>query len=159
MQLTSKTGEKTMRTILKIVLVAGTLVGRGIGQEAKAESSVKRHPGEHLHYSVALADGDVGKITAVSVILRTSAPSSPSQPNAGAEFGVQCQKSPDPKVWTCDLTIPSAIRDGDYQLYHVSVGSPDFGKSYDEDFHVPLVPIQNPNTLTPPSKVTVTEHP
>jgi len=148
-----------MRTILKIVLVAGTLMSLGLGQEAKAESSVKRHPGEHLHYNVALSDGDVGKITAVGVSLRTSAPNTPSQPNAGAEFSGQCQKSPDPKVWACDVTIPSNIRDGDYQLYHVGVGSPDFGKGYDEDFHVPLVPIQNPNTLALPSKVTVTEHP
>jgi hypothetical protein len=118
--------------------------------------TVRRHPGEHLHYTVTLADGDIGKVTGVQVSLKTSAPMTAEQPNAISEFGGQCQKSSDPKVWTCDLTIPTNMRDGDYQLYHVNVGTPDFGKAYDEDFHVPIVPIQNPNTFTPPSKVTVT---
>jgi hypothetical protein len=125
----------------------------------QAQPSIKRHPGDHLHYSVILADGDIGKITAVSVVLRTSAPDRSSQPGAGGQFGGQCQKSTDPKIWTCDVVIPDGTRDGDYQLYRVNMGTREFGTNHDEDFHVPLVPIQNPNTFTPPSKVTVTEQP
>jgi hypothetical protein len=36
--------------------------------QEQQQLSVKRHPGEHLHYQVTLADGDIGKITGVSVL-------------------------------------------------------------------------------------------
>ncbi len=123
-----------------------------------AQSPLKRHPGEHLHYNVRVADGDIDKITGVNVHLKTNASAPPNQAGT-SQFGGQCQKSPDPKIWTCDVVIPSGVIDGDYQLFQVGLGTPDFGKSYTEDFHVPIVPIQNPNTFTPPSKVTVTEQP
>jgi hypothetical protein len=123
------------------------------GQEPK----VKRHPGEHLHYSVRLNDGDIDNITGVSVSLGTVATGRPDQ-QLGTRFEGECQKSSDPKIWTCDVLIPSSIVDGDYQLNRVGVGAGRyFGKSYTEDFHVPVVPIQNPDTFNPPSKVSVTE--
>jgi hypothetical protein len=150
-----------MRTILKTVLIAGTLLTLGIAnaQQSQVQPSVKRHPGEHISYTVTLADGDISKITGVSVHLVTNAPELPNQPGAQPQFGGQCKKSADPKIWNCDVLIPDGIRDGDYKLSQVSLGTPNLGRSYTEDFHVPMVPIQNPSTFTPPSKVTVTEQP
>jgi hypothetical protein len=148
-----------MRSLLKVVFIAGTLLSLGVAQAQQSQPSVKRHPGQHLHYDITLADGDIGKIAGVSVALRTSTPARPDQPNAGGEFGGQCQKSPDPRAWTCDVVIPDGVRDGDYRLFHVGVGTREFGTDYSEDFHVPIVPIENPNTFTAPSKVTVTEQP
>jgi hypothetical protein len=106
-----------------------------------------------------LADGDIDKVTNVAVSLRTEAPETPKQPGLQNTFGGQCKKSSDPKVWGCDITIPQNVRDGDYRLYAVGVSSNDFSSGYNEDFHVPLVPIENTGTFTPPSKVTVTERP
>ena len=143
-----------MKTVGNLLVVIALTILPLYGQ-----SSVKRHPGEHLHYNVALADGDIGKITGVNVHLRTNATPPPNQPGAARQFGGNCQKSVDPKIWTCDVLIPLQAVSGDYQLFNIGVGTPDFGKSYEEDFHVPLVPIENPNTFTPPSKVTVTEQP
>jgi hypothetical protein len=125
----------------------------------QAQPSVKRHPGEHLNYTVILEEGDVAKVTGVSVHLSSPSSASPTQPGAPSQFGFNCQKSADPRVWSCDGVIPTNIADGDYRLSEVSLGTPDFAKSYDEDFHVPIVPIQNPNTFKPPSKITVTERP
>lgn len=147
-----------MRTILKTVLVAEILLSLGIANAQQAQPSVKRHPGQHLHYNVKLADGDISKVTGVSVHLKTNATPTPDQAGT-TQFGGNCQKSADPKIWICDVVIPSGVIDGNYQLFQVSAGTPDFGKAYTEDFHVPIVPIQNPNTFTPPSKVTVTEQP
>jgi hypothetical protein len=147
-----------MRKVLKTILLAGTLLGLGIASGQQALPSVKRHPGEHLHYSVTFGGGDIGKIAGVSVHLKTSATPRPDQ-QGGNQFGGNCQKSSDPKTWTCDVVIPAGIIDGDYQLFQAGAGTPEFGASYTEDFHVPIVPIQNPNTFTPPSKVTVTEQP
>jgi hypothetical protein len=62
-------------------------------------------------------------------------------------------------MWNCDISIPTGVANGDYQLFRVGLGTPDFGKSYEEDFHLPIVPVENPNTFSPPSKVTVTEQP
>lgn len=142
---------KRTGTLLVVIALAGLPL---FGQQA----AVKRQPGEHLHYSVAVADGDINKITGVSVHLITNATPRPDQQGT-TQFGGNCQKSSDPKTWTCDVLIPDGIIDGDYKLFQVSLGTPVFGKTYDEDFHVPTVPIKNPNTFTPPSKVTVKEQP
>jgi hypothetical protein len=139
---------KTLGSLLVAIALTLPLYGQ----------SVKRHPGEHLHYNVTLADGDVAKVTGVSVHLNSPTPPPPTQPGAQIQFGGNCQKTADPKIWSCDITIPN-IADGDYRLSEVDLGTPDFSKPYNEDFHVPIVPIQNPNTFTPPSKVTVTERP
>jgi hypothetical protein len=147
-----------MRKTLKTILLAGTLLGLGIAQAQQPESSVKRHPGEHLHYTVALSDGDIGKVTNVSVHLQTDMPAPDKQPNASGQFGGLCVKSNDPKIWTCDIVIPPAIRDGNYRLSIVGVSSATFGTEYREDFHVPVVPIENENTFRAP-RVTVTEQP
>ena len=124
-----------------------------------AQTSIKRHPGEHLHYQITLQGGDVDKVTNVTVNLRSSMAAPSTQPAAQTEFGTQCKKSAESKIWNCDVEIPQGIADGDYRLYHVGVSAANFGKSYDEDFSVPTVPIQNSSTFTPPSKVTVTPQP
>jgi hypothetical protein len=137
----------------------GTLLA-GIALTAlPLHGQVVRHPDQHLRYNVALADGDIDKITSISVHLVTNAPATPDKPGAVGQFGGNCQKSSDPKVWSCDVTIPKNVADGDYRLAEIDMGTAQFGKSYNGDFHVPLVPIQNSNTFTPPSKVTVTEQP
>lgn len=147
--------EKKMKTVgilvVGIALTALPLYGQ--------QPSVKRHPGEHLRYNVTLSDGDIGKVSGVQVHLKTSATAPPNQPGAGTQFGTQCQKSSEPKVWNCDVEIPKGIVSGDYELFQVGVGTPEFGTSYTQDFHVPIVPIQNSDTFTPPSKVTVTPQP
>ncbi|MGB8523251.1 MAG: hypothetical protein WCD43_09805 [Candidatus Acidiferrales bacterium] len=139
------------------MILFSTLPARAQQQQPQ-QLSVKRHPNEHLHYQVTVADGDIGKITGVSVHLKTSATPRPDQQGT-TEFGGNCQKTNDPKTWTCDVVIPTGIIDGDYQLFQVGVSTPVFGTSYTEDFHVPVVPIENPDTFTPPSKVTVKQQP
>lgn len=139
-----------------LLVLAGLTVCFMASPLAGQDAVVKRHPGDHLHYTVTLADGDINKIVAVNVGLQTTAQPRPDQ-EGGSSFGAQCQKSSDPKIWTCDVVIPTGTIDGDYRLSRVGVGTPDFGKSYTEDFHLPVVPIQNPNTFTPPSKVVVTQ--
>jgi hypothetical protein len=131
----------------------------------QVQPSVKRHPGEHVHYRVTLADGDIEKVSGVSIVLTRSStqPAPLNQPNAQTQFGGDCKKSSDPKVWDCDAEIKQTVTDGDYELFQVWVvhqgrDNVNFGKSYG-DFHLPVVPIQNPNTFTPPSKVTVTPQP
>jgi hypothetical protein len=126
---------------------------------AQQQVSVNRHPGEHLHYNVTLTDGDTNKVATVSVVLKTVSPQSPNQPSAHAQFAAPCQKSSDPKTWTCDVEIPQDLRDGDYQLYRVNIGSIQFGTYIDGDFHVPLVRVENPNTFKAPTKVTITPQP
>jgi hypothetical protein len=123
------------------------------------QPSLKRHPGEHLHYRVTLKDGDIDKVTSVNVHLQTNAPVPPDKPGGQRQFGGSCQKTNDPKIWDCDIVIAAFVIDGDYQIFQVNIGSPDFGASISEDFHVPLVPVTNPKTFNPPSKVTVTEQP
>jgi hypothetical protein len=150
-----------MRTILKTILSAGILLSLGIAsaQQSNMELSVQRHSGDRLHYDVAFADGDIGKIVRVSVSLQTNAPETPNQPGASASFGGNCQKTNDPKTWTCDVVVPPSVRDGDYRLYDVSISSSEFGTNYEKEFHVPLVHIKNTSVFSPPSKVTVSERP
>jgi hypothetical protein len=131
----------------------------------QAQPSVKRHPGQHLHYDITLADGDIEKVSTVSIALtRASTPPVPAnQPNAVSQIGGDCAKSSDPKVWNCDVEIKQNVADGDYELFQVWVThqgpkNVNFGKSYG-DFHLPVVSIQNPETFTPPSRVTVTPQP
>jgi hypothetical protein len=127
------------------------------GQEAQL--SVKRHPNDHLHYTVTVLDGDIDKITIVVVHLSSPVSAASDQPGAVSQFGANCQKSADPKMWDCDIVIPTNVANGNYRLSEVAVSTPDFGKAYDEDFHVPIVPIENLKTFNPPSKVKVTERP
>jgi len=144
-----------MRTVASF-LCGAVLVLPLYGQQP----AVKRKPGDHVHYNVSLADGDVSKVTRVSMVLATNAPEAPNQLGSQGQFGADCQKTKDdPKVWFCDGLIPPNIRPGDYRVLNVVVATDDFGKGYHEDFHVPLVPIENPNTFTPPTKVTVTPQP
>lgn len=149
------------RTVMFMVFAAPAMIlfpTLSARAQQPQQLSVKRHPSEHLHYQVTLADGDIGKISAVSVHLKTSATPRPDQQGT-TEFGSQCQKANDPKTWTCDVVIPSGIIDGDYQLFQVGVSTPIFGTSYTEDFGVPVVPIENRDTFTPPTKVTVKQQP
>jgi hypothetical protein len=121
------------------------------------QPTVTRHPSDHLHYTVTLTDGDIGKITGVQVVLRSTTPIPEKQPGAANQFPGNCQKTNDPKIWDCNIEIPNNVGDGEYRLNTVNVGTPTLGKSYSEDFHLSLVTIQNPDTFLPPSKVTVTE--
>jgi hypothetical protein len=135
-----------------LVITSGLLGQVLYGQQP----AVKRHPGDHLRYTVTLADGDTGKVTGVSVHLKTPAAPRPDQ-QGRPQIDSGCQKSANPKVWACDVVIPPNAIDGDYELFEVDLGTPDFSKSYSQDFHVRVVPIQNPSTFTPPSKITVSE--
>jgi len=59
---------------LKITLVVFAFSVLALGQTLygqQAQPSITRHPGEHLHYRVNLPDGDLDKITGVSVQLRS----------------------------------------------------------------------------------------
>lgn len=145
--------------ILGTLLIGAAIAALPLYAQQPPQPAVKRHPGEHLHYNVKLPDGSIDKVTNVSINLNTSTPAGPTQPGAGGELGAQCQKTPDPKLWTCDVLITTGIRDGDYRVYHVGVSSDVFGKDYNDDFHLPIVPIENPRTFTPPSKVDVTVQP
>jgi len=137
-----------MLTGLSVYFIASPLAGQ--------QASVNRHPGDHLHYDVTLIDGDIGKIASMGISFKTSATARPDQQGTN-QFSGQCQKTSDPKIWACDVLILSNVIDGDYQLFQVGVSSPEFSKNYFEDFHVPVVTIQNGKTFTPPSHVTVTE--
>jgi hypothetical protein len=144
---------KNKGVLLVVIALAGLPL---FGQQP----AVKRHPGEHIHYRVTVSDGEIEKITHIAVNLQisTSVPH-PDQPAASLGFGGNCGKSADPKIWDCDVPIPPNVADGDYRLFDIQVGSSTFLQSYEEDFHVPLVPVENPNTFKPPTKVIVTPQP
>lgn len=152
-----------MRKLVKYAVAVVVILFPVLGAHAQQEKiSAKHHPGEHLRYSVTFEDGEVNKITGIQMSFSTSAAGRPDQPNGGTQFGSEdgnCQKSIDPKTWNCDLVIPKNIVDGDYNLFQVVAGTTVFGKIYHEDFHVPMVSIENYNTFAPPSRVTVKQQP
>jgi hypothetical protein len=126
----------------------------------QAQPSVKRHQQEIVHYQVRLEGGDISKITTVNIVFNTQKAVAPDQSGFTNSFGGQCIKSSGaPNVWDCSATIPNNIADGDYRLIEVDIGAGPFSKPYSEEFHVPLIPIENTQTFTPPSKVTVKEQP
>ena len=145
-----------MKTMRAVLIGAAITV---LPLYAQQVPSVKRHPNEHLHYNVTLIGGEIDKVVHVSMNLNTKSEEAPNQAGSQPQFGGQCQKTNDPKIWFCDLVIPQNIRPGDYMVYSVGVSTNDFGKGYEEDFHAPIVPIENSITFTPPSKVTVTPQP
>src|SRR6202035_5545010 len=106
-----------MARLLKLLIIG--LLSSVFVKAQQAQPSVKRHPGQHLHYDIALADGDVAKVAGVSVHLNSPTPPPSTQPSATTQLGENCQKSADPKIWNCDITIPPNIADGDYKLYEV----------------------------------------
>jgi len=124
-----------------------------------AQPSVKRHPGETLHYRVTVEDGDLEKITHVSVNLFTQTPNPANQPGLTNGFTIPCKKSTnEPKIWDCSEEIPDRIWNGDYTVNQVNIGAGNnFGKNYQGDYHVPTVPIENPKTFNAPTKIKVTE--
>jgi hypothetical protein len=144
-----------MRKTLKTILLAGTLLSLGIAQA----QSVKRHPGDIIKYSVTAEGGDTDRITAVTLNFWTGTPIPQNQQGLTNGFTGACTKSSaTPRVFDCSVTIPDNVSNGDYTIAWVSVGAgPNLGKRYEGDFHIPLVPIENPKTFNFPTKVTVTE--
>jgi hypothetical protein len=121
--------------------------------------SPKRHQQDIVHYQVSLEGGEISKVTGVGISFNSPSPAPPNQSGFTNGFGGPCAKSPAPNVWDCSVTIPSNIADGDYRLVEVDVTSGPFNKGYNGDFHVPLISIENTQTFTFPSKVTVKEQP
>jgi hypothetical protein len=122
---------------------------------------VTRHPGDILHYKVAVEGGDIDKITDVTLNFWSGTPIPPNQQGLSNGFPGACTKSSaTPSVWDCSATIPKTVSNGDYTITWVAIGSgPNLGKRYEENYHIPLVPIENPQAFNFPSKVTVTEQP
>lgn len=144
-------------TILAIAVLALTVAAYG---QQPQQTSVKRHPGDVLHYQVKLEGGELAKVTGVRINLRTSDPIPADQQGLTNGFGGNCTKSAAVQVWDCSVTIPDRVWNGNYRVNGVGVGTgTSLGKSYDEDFHVTLVPIENSANFIPPTKVTVTEKP
>jgi hypothetical protein len=146
---------KHMRKTLKTILLAGTLLGLGIAQA----QSVKRHPGDVLHYRVTVEGGDIDKITSVALNFWSGTPIPQNQQGFSNGFPGDCTRSSAiPNVFDCSVTIPDTVSDGDYTITWVAIGSgPRLNRRYEVDFHIALVPIENPKTFNFPTKVTVTE--
>jgi hypothetical protein len=121
---------------------------------------VTRHPGEVIHYQVKLEGGELAKVTVVNVNLYTPDPIPQDQQGLTNGFSGNCVKGATPGIWDCSATIPDRVANGNYRVNSIGVGAgTTLGKSYNEDFHVPLVPIENPAMFIPPTKVTVTPKP
>jgi hypothetical protein len=126
----------------------------------QAQPSVKRHPGDVLHYQVKFEGGELAKVTVVNLNFRTSDPIPADQQGLTNGFGGPCVKSVAVGVWDCSVTIPDRVWNGNYRVNGVGVGAgTSLGKYYEEDLHVPLVPIENSAMFIPPTKVTVTPKP
>jgi hypothetical protein len=143
-----------MRT-LKTILLAGTLAGLGIAQA----QSVKRHPGDVLHYKVGLEGGDIAGITSARLNFWTGTQNPQNQQGFTNGFSGACTKSSTVSpVLDCSATIPDNVWNGDYTITWVELTSNSgFTKRYNEDFHVPIVPIENPKSVNFPTKITVIE--
>ena len=144
-----------MKQVLRTILLAGTLLGLGITQA----QSVKRHPGDVIKYKVSVEGGDIDKITSVTLSFWSGTPIPQNQQGLTNGFTGTCTTpSVAPHVFDCSVTIPDNVSNGDYTINVISIGAgPNLGKRYDGDFHVPLVPIENPKAVNFPNKVTVTE--
>jgi len=121
--------------------------------------SVKRHPKDVLHYQVKFESGDAGKLTGASLHFQTKDSPPANQEALRNNFGGGCGSPVSPEVFQCAVTIPDDISNGTYRLFEVDAGTPIAGATYHQDFGVPEILIENPNTFTKPSKVTVTEKP
>jgi hypothetical protein len=144
-----------------LIAVAIVLNMTAYGQQPQAGSpSVTRHPGDVLHYQVKFEGGDADKITEARIGLRTeSIPA--DQPGLTNGFQGSCTKSSPPQahLFECQATIPNNAATGNYRVSNVAAIAGVLSKGYNEDFHVPLVPIENPQTFNPPTKVIVTPKP
>ncbi len=130
------------------------------GRVVMGGGSVKRHPKEVLHYQVKFEGGDTAKVTEAGLNFRSEDPIPADQPGLTNRFGGSCTKATaDSAVLECAATIPDNIANGNYRLNIVNAIAGPLSKGYDEDFHVPLVPIENPQTFNPPTKVVVTPKP
>ena len=148
-----------MKNATLCLLVVGIMLVIPVQGQQPPQSSVRRHPGDVIRYAVTFEGGDIDKLTDVGVHLSSPGPVPPNQMGFTTQFGGPCHKSPEPKLWTCDVRIPDVVADGDYRFYEVDISAGPFSKSYPGDFHVPIVLVQNPRTFNPPTKVTVTEQP
>jgi hypothetical protein len=148
---------------LKIALVMFAFSVLASGQflySQQSQPSTIRHPDDILRYQITLEGGDADKVDTITIGFDSTEGVPANQPGLTNGFRGQCKKSSTaPDVWDCSATIPHNIADGDYRLGRVDVAAGMFAKGYTEDFHVRLVPIKNPQTFTPPSKVTVKEQP
>jgi len=146
----------SMYRLLSFVILL--TLGFGIADAQQVQPSVKRHPGDVIHYKVAVEGGDIDKITDVTLNFWSGTAISENQQGLSNGFPGSCNKTAVPNVFDCSVTIPNTVSNGDYTITWVAIGSgPNLGKRYDGDYHIPLVPIENPKTFNFPSKVTVTE--
>ncbi len=146
-----------MKAVGYSVLVLLLMLTTSFYGQQPQQPSVKRHPGDVLHYQVKFEGGDVAKLAGASVHLRTQDSPPANQQSFDSSFSGSCGAPVSPGVFQCSVTIPDSVRNGSYQLFEVDTGTRIAGTSYQQDFGVPAIPIENPNTFTKPSKVTVTE--
>jgi hypothetical protein len=145
---------KNMKTAAMLLIVITVVAFPLYGQH------VTRHPGDILHYKVSVEGGDIDKITNVTINFWSGTPISPNQQGLTNGFQGPCTKTENPKIFDCAVAIPDRTSNGDYTITWVSIGAgQNFGRRYDGDYHIPLVPIENSKTFNFPSKVTITEQP
>lgn len=148
-----------MQKLVKYAVAVALILFPVLGAHAQQEQlSATRGPGDHLHYTVTLSDGDVSKVSHVSMAISIVRAEDSNQPGGQSRLAGDCQKSSDQRVWDCDVVIPQNVVDGDYQPTFVQVMGGTFYQNYNQQFDVPTVRVKNPNTFTAPSKVTVKQN-
>jgi hypothetical protein len=149
MQLNFEMEKRTMRTILKIVLVAATLLSLGNAQEAHP---LPRHPGDVIKYRIVFDGPNADKIKTVTAQMVTN---SIPKDQAGFTngFGTDRQFTPSsPKTFDIEMTIPKNIATGDYRLQRIDARADEGSAMYaDQDYSVPIIHVENPRTFTPPT--------
>ena len=112
---------------IALYVVALALIGQAYGQ------SVKRHPGDVLHYQVKFEGGDASKLTAASVHFQTRDQPPADQQLFNSQFGGNCGAPVAPGTFECSVKIPEDISNGTYKLFQVNTGSPLAGSVYHQD--------------------------
>lgn len=126
------------------------------------------HPGDVVKYQLKLEGASAGLIIGASMTFHMNSSSGSVVLNAhpqegfANEFGGGCTKSSAPGVapstFNCAVTIPPYVASGDYSVSKVSAQALAGGNTYEKDFGVPSISIQNPSVFVIP-KLVVTAQP
>jgi hypothetical protein len=151
--------QKTMRTILKAVVIAGILLGL---RTANAQEAIPlpRHPGDVIRYRIVFDGLNAEKIKTVYARMNVMGQVPKDQAGFTTQFVTLGQVPPSsPKTFDVEMKIPENATTGEWRL-HFTATANEGSAEYDDgqEFNVPTIHIENPRTFTPPA-VKVTPQP
>jgi hypothetical protein len=134
---------------LKFLIVGLLSFALAQAQEAKP---LARHPGDVIKYEIKFDGPNAKKVIRVAASLSLQTPAQKDQAGfLGTIGGVNTSPS-SPKTFDVEITVPEKAATGDYSLTFTGYSDEGYGNyTNGQEFHVPLVHIENPKTFMPPS--------